>query len=133
MITSMSEIVDSAAPANAQEEQNRSTPIFPSRMPFFYEDKPHKSKKGKKRKKDKKHKKSKHSKQSKKSRGNTSKNDITASVMKQAMDMSYRCGMAEFKVDLLEKTMRMGVAIKRGTFNDCLVNTGLELLSDGDS
>lgn len=130
MINSMSEIVDSAAPANAQEEQNRSTPLFPSRMPLFYEDKPHKGKKGKK---GKKHKKSKHSKQSKKSRGNTSKNDITASVMKQAMDMSYRCGMAEFKVDLLEKMMRMGVAIKRGTFNDCLVNTGLELLSDGDS
>ena len=130
MINSMSEIVDSAAPANAQEEQNRSTPLFPSRMPLFYEDKPHK---GKKRKKGKQHKKSKHSKQSKKSRGNTSKNDITASVMKQAMDMSYRCGMAEFKVDLLEKMMRMGVAIKRGTFNDCLVNTGLELLSDGDS
>ena len=64
---------------------------------------------------------------------NIGKNDITASVMKQAMDMSYRCGMAEFKVDLLEKMMRMGVAIKRGTFNDCLVNTGLELLSDGDS
>ena len=130
MINSMSEIVDSAAPANAQEEQNRSTPLFPSRMPLFYEDKPHKVKK---RKKGKKHKKSKHSKQSKNSRGNTSKNDITASVMKQAMDMSYRCGMAEFKVDLLEKMMRMGVAIKRGTFNDCLVNTGLELLSDGDS
>ncbi|WP_418987626.1 hypothetical protein [Agathobaculum sp.] len=127
MINTMSEIVDSAAPANAQEEQNRSTPIFPSSMPFFYEDKPHKSKKGKK------HKKSKHSKQSKKSHGNTGKSDVTASVMKQAMDMSYRCGMAEFKVDLLEKTMRMGVAIKRGTFNDCLVDTGLELLSDGDS
>ena len=124
MINTMSEIVDSAAPANAQEEQNRSTPIFPSSMPFFYEDKPHKSKK---------HKKSKHSKQSKKSHGNTGKSDVTASVMKQAMDMSYRCGMAEFKVDLLEKTMRMGVAIKRGTFNDCLVDTGLELLSDGDS
>ena len=130
MINSMSEIVDSAAPANTQEEQNRSNPLFPSRMPLFYEDKTHKGKKGKK---GKKHKKSKHSKQSKKSRGNTSKNDITASVMKQAMDMSYRCGMAEFKVDLLEKTMRMGVAIKRGTFNDCLVDTGLELLSDGDS
>ena len=130
MINSMSEIVDSAAPANTQEEQNRSNPLFPSHMPLFYEDKPHKGKKGKK---GKKHKKSKHSKQSKKSRGNTSKNDITASVMKQAMDMSYRCGMAEFKVDLLEKTMRMGVAIKRGTFNDCLVDTGLELLSDGDS
>lgn len=127
MINTMSEIVDSAAPANAQEKQNRSTPIFPSSMPFFYEDKPHKSKKGKK------HKKSKHSKQSKKSHGNTGKSDVTASVMKQAMDMSYRCGMAEFKVDLLEKTMRMGVAIKRGTFNDCLVDTGLELLSDGDS
>ena len=127
MINTMSEIVDSAAPANAQEEQNRSTPIFPSSMPFFYEDKPHKSKKGKK------HKKSKHSKQSKKSHGNTGKSDVTASVMKQAIDMSYRCGMAEFKVDLLEKTMRMGVAIKRGTFNDCLVDTGLELLSDGDS
>ena len=127
MITTMSETFDSAAPANAQEEQNRSTPIFPSSMPFFYEDKPHKSKKGKK------HKKSKHSKQSKKSHGNTGKSDVTASVMKQAMDMSYRCGMAEFKVDLLEKTMRMGVAIKRGTFNDCLVDTGLELLSDGDS
>ena len=127
MINTMSEIVDSAAPANAQEEQNRSTPIFPSSMPLFYEDKPHKSKKGKK------HKKSKHSKQSKKSHGNTGKSDVTASVMKQAMDMSYRCGMAEFKVDLLEKTMRMGVAIKRGTFNDCLVDTGLELLSDGDS
>ena len=127
MINTMSEIVDSAAPANAQEEQNRSTPIFPSSMPFFYEDKPHKSKKGKK------HKKSKHSKQSKKSHGNTGKSDVTASVMKQAMDMSYRCGMAEFKVDLLEKTMRMGVAIKRGTFNDCVVDTGLELLSDGDS
>lgn len=127
MINTMSEIVDSAAPANAQEEQNRSTPIFPSSMPFFYEDKPHKSKKGKK------HKKSKHSKQSKKSHGNTGKSDVTASVMKQAMDMSYRCGMAEFKVDLLEKTMRMGVAIKRGTFNDCLVDTGLELLSNGDS
>lgn len=130
MINSMSEIVDSAATANTQEEQNRSNPLFPSRMPLFYEDKPHKGKKGKK---GKKHKKSKHSKQSKKSRGNTSKNDITAPVMKQAMDMSYRCGMAEFKVDLLEKMMRMGVAIKRGTFNDCLVNTGLELLSDGDS
>ena len=127
MINTMSQNVDSAAPANAQEEQNRSTPIFPSSMPFFYEDKPHKSKKGKK------HKKSKHSKQSKKSHGNTGKSDVTASVMKQAMDMSYRCGMAEFKVDLLEKTMRMGVAIKRGTFNDCLVDTGLELLSDGDS
>lgn len=130
MINTMSEIVDSAAPANTQEEQNRSTPLFPPRMPLFYEDKPHKGKKGKK---GKKHKKSKHSKQSKKSRGNTSKNDITASVMKQAMDMSYRCGMAEFKVDLLEKTMRVGVAIKRGTFNDCLVDIGLELLSDGDS
>ena len=44
MINSMSEIVDSAAPANAQEEQNRSTPLFPSRMPLFYEDKPHKGK-----------------------------------------------------------------------------------------
>ena len=127
MITTMSETFDSAAPANTQEEQNRSTPLFPSSMPFFYEDKPHKSKKGKK------HKKSKHSKQSKKSHGNTGKSDVTASVMKQAMDMSYRCGMAEFKVDLLEKTMRMGVAIKRGTFNDCLVDPGLELLSDGDS
>ena len=130
MINSMSEIVDSAAPANTQEEQNRSNPLFPSCMPLFYEDKPHKGKKGKK---GKTHTKSKHRKQSKKSLGNTSKNDITASVMKQAMDMSYRCGMAEFKVDLLEKMMRMGVAIKRGTFNDCLVNTGLELLSDGDS
>ena len=48
MINSMSEIVDSAAPANTQEEQNRSNPLFPSRMPLFYEDKPHKGKKGKK-------------------------------------------------------------------------------------
>ena len=83
MINTMSEIVDSAAPANAQEEQNRSTPIFPSSMPFFYEDKPHKSKKGKK------HKKSKHSKQSKKSHGNTGKSDVTASVMKQAMAVRW--------------------------------------------
>ena len=52
MITTMSETFDSAAPANTQEEQNRSTPLFPSSMPLFYEDKPHKSKKkGKKARK----------------------------------------------------------------------------------
>lgn len=117
MINSMSEIVDSAAPANTQEEQNRSNPLFPSRMPLFYEDKPHKGKKGKK---------------GKKARKKAAKRARKRAKERQIAQANYKCGYLAAENDMLRKMIALSVGVKRGTFNDRLAENGLKLLPRGD-
>lgn len=115
MITTMSETFDSAAPANTQEEQNRSTPLFPSSMPLFYEDKPHKSKK-----------------KGKKARKKAAKRARKRATERQIALANYRCGYLSAENDMLRKMIALSVGIKRGSFNDKLAADGLKLLPGGD-
>ena len=118
MINTMSEIVDSVAPANTQEEQNRSTPLFPSSMPLFCEDKPHKSKKkGKK---------------GKKARKKAAKRARKRATERQIAQANYRCGYLSAENEMLRKMFVLAVSVKRGSFNDKLANDGLKLLPRGD-
>lgn len=115
MITTMSETFDSAAPANTQEEQNRSTPLFPSSMPLFYEDKPHKSKK-----------------KGKKARKKAAKRARKRATERQIAQANYRCGYLSAENEMLRKMLVLAVSVKRGSFNDKLANAGLKLLPKGD-
>lgn len=118
MINTMSETFDSAAPANTQEEQNCSTPLFPSNMPLFYEDKPHKrKKKGKK---------------GKKARKKAAKRAHKRATELRIAQANYKCGYLAAENDILRKIIALSVGVKRGSFNDKLAADGLKLLPRGD-
>lgn len=86
-------------------------PSFTTGFPF--EDEPRKGKKGKKGKK-------------------AAKRARKRAMGRQIAQANYRCGYLAAENDTLRKMIALSVGVKRGTFNDRLVENGLKLLPRGD-